>query len=152
MKKINYKKLLISILIPVFLSLIIGLIIKDYNDYNNLIKPFFAPPGILFPIIWTILYILMGVSAYIIYNQTKNIKDLTIYLIQLIINLFWSALFFIFKLRFLAFIWILFLIILVIIMIYQFYKISKLAAYLQFPYLIWIIFATVLNLAIFLLN
>jgi len=120
-----------------------------FNDYKDLIQPPLAPKAILFPIVWTILYILMGISAYII--DEKN-GSLTLYYIQLFVNAMWSIIFFVFKLRFLAFIWIILLIVLVVIMIKNFLKINKTAGYLQIPYLLWLIFASYLNLGVYLLN
>ena len=152
--KIDYKKLIISILIPLLLGTLVGLLTSSSNDYSVMINPSFAPPGYLFPIVWTILYILMGISSYIVSESLSDGVDnaLKIYFIQLIVNLLWSFIFFTFELYFLAFLWIVLLIILVIIMIVKFYKIDKLSAYLQIPYLIWLIFAAILNFAIFLLN
>ena len=118
-------------------------------NYESLTLPSLAPPGITFPIVWTILYILMGISAYLI---SQKDKVPTIYYIQLFVNALWSIIFFVFKLRLLAFFWIVLLIFLVVIMIYKFYKIDKTAAYLQIPYLLWIAFASYLNLSIYLLN
>lgn len=148
------KKLAISIAIPVISGFIIGLISSSYTNYTELNLPSFAPPSILFPIVWTILYTLMGISAYLI-NDTKSYKKrkaLSIYKIQLIINLLWSIIFFVFNLKTLAFIWIILLIIAVISMIKSFYSISKLAGLLQIPYLLWLIFASILNLSILFLN
>lgn len=148
--KINYKKLITYILIPVILGSIIGLITK--NNYKEIIMPDFTPPRILFPIVWSILYILMGISRYLISDKENNNKAITIYRLQLIINLLWPILFFSFKLLFFSFIWIILLIILVIIMIIKFYKLSKTSALLQIPYLLWIIFASILNYTIYTSN
>lgn len=150
----NLKKLLVSILIPVVSGIIIGLISSSYNNYSNLNLPSFAPPGILFPIVWTILYTLMGISSYIIdeSNSYKKRKALSIYKIQLVINLLWSIIFFVFDLKTLAFVWIILLIVAVITMIKEFYNINKTAAYLQVPYLLWLIFASILNLSVIFLN
>ena len=142
-----------SILIPVILGGIVGLIISNFMDYNTLQKPPLAPPGFLFGIVWTILYILMGVSYGIL--DTRKLVDEKInkiYYTQLIVNLIWPILFFIFKARLLAAIWIILLLILIIYMIFTFYKKHKLAAYLQIPYLIWTAFATYLNIGIYILN
>lgn len=152
--KINFKNLIISILVPVLLGALVGLITAGSNNYSNLNQPFFAPPGILFPIVWTILYVLMGISDYLI-KESHSVyqrKAIFTYQLQLIVNLLWSIIFFLLKLRTFAFIWILLLIILVISMIKQFAKISKVAAYLQIPYLLWLIFASILNLTIIFLN
>ena len=152
--KINIRKLLISIIIPIVLGGIVGLLTSSFNNYNDIIQPSFAPPGILFPIVWSILYILMGISSYIISESNSYDKDscLGIYIIQLIVNLLWSFLFFTFKWYLISFLWILFLIVLVVIMIVMFFKISKLSAYLQIPYLLWLIFAAILNFSIYILN
>ena len=136
--KIDYKKLLQFTLVPVVLGAIVGIITASNSNMSSII------PSWVFPIVWTILYILMGISSYIIYEYSKTIPK--IYIIQLIINLLWSFIFFKFKLFILAFIWILFLILLVIIMIKEFLSINKLAGYLQIPYLIWLFIALFLNL------
>ena len=152
--KVNLKKLIINILVPVFLGAIVGFLTSSSNGYKLLNQPSFAPPGILFPIVWTILYILMGVSSYLISesNSVYENKALSIYKLQLVVNLLWSFLFFTFKLYLLSFIWIVLLIILVIVMIKRFYKISKISALIQIPYLLWLIFAAILNFSIYILN
>lgn len=148
--KINYKKLITYILIPVILGSIIGLITN--NNYKEIIMPDFTPPRILFPIIWSIIYILMGISRYLISDKENNNKAITIYRLQLIINLLWPILFFSFKWFLFSFLWILLLIIVVILMIIKFFKLSKTSALLQIPYLLWIIFASILNYTIYTLN
>ena len=150
--KIDFKKLLIYILIPVGLGTIVGLLTN--NSYNDMIQPSFAPPGIIFPIVWSILYTLMGISAYIVDRSgSYNSKEaMTVYYIQLAINLLWSFIFFTFKAYLLGFIWILLLIILVVCMIKRFYEINKVSGLIQIPYLIWLVFAAILNLSIFILN
>ena len=142
-----------SILLPVIVGGIVGLIISRFIDYNSLEKPFLAPPSIVFPIVWTILYILMGIS----YGRLKS-KELTdektniIYYVQLGINALWSIFFFVLKWRLFSFFWIILLDIAVILMIINFYKKDKVAGLLQIPYLLWSLFATYLNLGIYLLN
>ena len=142
-----------SILVPVILGGIVGFITSSFIDYNSLQKPPLAPPAIIFPIVWTILYILMGVS----YGRLKS-KGLTdekinrIYYLQLIINLLWSFIFFVFKWRLFAFFWIILLDISLIIMIIRFYQKDKIAGRLQIPYLLWSLFATYLNFGILFLN
>ena len=152
--KINIRKLIVYILIPVILGGIVGLLTGAGSNYNDLIQPDFAPPSIVFPIVWTILYILMGISSYIISETRSYEKEdaLFLYIIQLIFNLLWSFVFFTFGWYLLAFIWILVLIALVVLMIRKFYFISKISAYLQIPYLLWLVFASILNLSIFILN
>lgn len=142
-----------AILVPVILGAIVGFITSGSMDFDMLIQPSFAPPAILFPIVWTILYVLMGVSYGIL--KTKNLTNDRInklYYSQLIVNLLWSIIFFTFKWRLFAYFWILVLIVLVVLMIKEFYEKNKTAGLLQIPYLIWIVFASFLNLSIYLLN
>lgn len=142
-----------SILIPVIIGGIVGIIISGSIDYNSLEKPFLAPPSIVFPIVWTILYILMGVSyGMLLSKDLVDSKVNIIYYLQLFVNAMWSIFFFTLKWRLFAFIWIILLAILVIIMIVEFYKKDKLSGLLQIPYLIWILFASYLNISIYLLN
>lgn len=153
-----------SILIPVIVGGIVGLLISKFIDYNTIHKPSLSPPSIAFPIAWTILYILMGISYGILKNQYINnlsilnnkegklLSTKQLYYVQLAVNTLWSIIFFIFKWRLFAFIWILILIILVILMIIDFYKKNKLAGLLQIPYLLWLIFAAYLNLGVYILN
>lgn len=142
-----------SILIPVIVGGIIGLIISKSIDYNNLIKPILSPPSILFPIVWTILYILMGISYAILESNSQvDSKINFIYYFQLFVNALWSIFFFSLKWRLFSFIWILLLDVLVIIMIIKFYNKNKTSGLLQIPYLLWILFASYLNLGVYLLN
>lgn len=147
------KNYLRSIFITVILGGIVGLIISGFIDYNILQKPPFAPPSSLFPVVWTILYILMGISYGILKsNDLIDSKINLIYYSQLIVNLLWPIAFFILNWRLFSFFWILLLIGLVINMIIQFYNKNQLAGLLQIPYLIWLIFAAYLNLGVYLLN
>ena len=117
-------------------------------------RPPLSPSGIVFPIAWSILYLLMAISLYIV-SETKSLdieKSYLIYIAQLIVNSLWTLLFFGLKLRLFSFIWIILLIILVIIMIKNFYDKNKLSGLLQIPYLLWLIFAGYLNLMIYILN
>lgn len=150
---LKFKVFAKSILIPVIVGGIVGLIISGSIDYNSLQKPVLSPPSILFPIMWTILYILMGISYGIL--KSNNLTDSNInliYYLQLFVNAMWSIIFFTLKFRLFAFIWIIILDILVIIMIIKFYNKNKLSGLLQLPYLLWILFASYLNLSIYLLN
>lgn len=146
----NKFKLFIDILIPVAIGGIVGFIINPYIDYNSLVQPPLSPPSIVFPIVWTILYVLMGISYYLLKNPSK--KEKIIYFIQLGVNALWSVFFFIGKFYLFSFIWIVLLDVLVIFMTGIFYHNNKASAYLQIPYLIWILFATYLNLGIYILN
>ncbi len=151
---IKIKNLIISILIPLVAGIIGSLLGNASQGFEELIKPSFAPPGFIFPIVWTILYILMGISFYIIYNSNSEYRKraIIIYFIQLILNMLWTLIFFRLNLLLFAFIWIIVMIIFVILMIYYFYKINKISAFLQIPYLIWLIFAGILNFSIYVLN
>lgn len=149
----NKKLWLKNILIPVILGGIVGLIISMFMDYNELNKPPLSPPGFIFGIVWTILYILMGISYGILdYKNLIDTNTKNIYYLQLFVNLLWPIAFFVFKWRLFAFIWLLLLVALIIKMIIKFYRRDKIAAYLQIPYLLWSIFASYLNIGVYLLN
>ena len=146
-------KRIIYSLLPVVGGAIVGLIISGYMDYRDMVKPPLSPPGIVFPIVWTILYILMGISYFIATKDNKDVKELDqIYLLQLFVNFLWPVIFFVLKLYFTAFLWIILLIILVVAMIKELLNRNKISGYLQIPYFIWLLFATYLNLGITLLN
>ena len=151
----NVKTYIKSILVPVILGGIVGFITMQFMDYQTLEKPLLAPPSIVFPIVWTIIYILMGISYAMLKTKNINIVDSkikNIYYVQLFVNLSWPILFFVFKARLFAYFWLIFLTILVAIMIERFYKKDKIAGLLQIPYLLWLFFASYLNLSIYLLN
>ena len=123
--------------------------------YATLQKPSFNPPNYLFGPVWSILYLLMGISLILIYKSpiSKNRNNaLRMFIIQLGLNFFWSILFFTFHMILGAFIEIILLCIAIILMIFASYKVNKTSAYLQVPYLLWVTFATVLNASILLLN
>ena len=144
----------IAVLIPIAVGTLSALFSGNMQIYSSINKPALSPPGILFPIVWTILYILMGISSYIIHKSSdpKRKSALRTYALQLFFNFYWSIIFFRFNLYFTAFVWLLVLIFLVIKMIRQFYRINPISAYLQVPYLLWCLFATYLNFMIFRLN
>lgn len=155
--KINYKLLTICIALPLAVGALAGLLTSSSMEtFNKLNKPALSPPGFLFPIVWTILYILMGVSSYLVLTsgQGRNkIKDaLFTYVLQLIFNFFWSIWFFNLEWYLFAFIWLLILWVVIFNTIVSFYEISKVAAYLLIPYLLWVTFAGYLNYSIYLLN
>lgn len=158
----DVRNFLISVMIPLLvgatssmLSRIIGQI-TNVQMYSDLIKPMFAPPALIFPIVWNILYILMGIAAYKIWKKGYckiPVRDsLFYYGLQLFLNFMWSVLFFGLGLRLTALIDLLLLIVVVIIMISKFYKINKKSAYLNIPYLLWLMYAGVLNYYIWILN
>lgn len=124
--------------------------------YKGLNKPFFSPPNYVFGPVWTLLYFLMGVSLFLIWEKgfkNKHAKEgRTYFIIQLILNFFWSAIFFWLHAPFAALIEIIFMWGAILFTILKFYKVSKPAAYLLIPYLAWVSFATLLNASIVLLN
>lgn len=138
MKKNDYKKLILYIAIPLLLGGIVGFITsKESMNYNGIVD------GWVFPIVWSILYILMGISSYIVRN---NKELMSIYKVNLVINLLWPIIFFILNFKVFGFFWILLLILVVGYMMYKFYNKNKISAYLLIPYLLWLIFASILNL------
>ena len=146
-------KRIIYSLLPIVGGALVGLIISGYMNYGDMVKPPLSPPSYIFPIVWTILYILMGISYFIATKDNGNDKELNqIYILQLLVNFFWPIIFFVLKMYFTAFFWIILLLILVIIMIKELLKNNKISGYLQIPYFIWLLFATYLNIGIFLLN
>lgn len=121
----------------------------------NLVKPLLSPPGWLFPVVWTILYILMGISAARIWQfpeSAQRSRSLNLYVAQLVVNFFWSLIFFNAQAYGFAVIWLLLLWGLVLWMILEFRKIDPVAAWLQIPYLIWLTFAAYLNIGVWILN
>lgn len=155
--KINRGLLLKCIAVPLLVGVVSALISGGgMETFSRLNQPPLSPPGWLFPVVWIILYTLMGISSYLILTSEKDKKEiqkaLTVYAYQLIVNFLWPTFFFNFGWYLFAFIWLVLLWVLILIMIIQFYQISKPAAYLMIPYLIWVTFAGYLNLAIWWLN
>jgi len=125
----------------------------NFDIYSRINKPFLAPPKLIFPIAWTILYVMIGVSYYLlIKDEIVDRKAKAVYYGQLFLNFLWSFIFFGANFFLLSLINILLLDIFVWCMIYLFYKKNKISAYLLIPYFLWILFATYLNLAIWLIN
>jgi len=149
--KINFKKLILCVIITFVIGSFFALL-TDNSFYQNLIKPF-EVPAIVFPIVWSILYILMGISLYWIIDSNKeNNKAILVYFIQLLVNSLWTLFFFGRQWFLFSFYWIILLIALVVLMILLFYQIDKKAAYINIPYLFWLIFAAYLNYMIYYLN
>ena len=131
----------------------IGLLTSGSMDFDMLKKPPLSPPAILFPIVWTILYVLMGVSYGLVKDRsTPDSTDSLVYYLQLGVNLLWPVAFFVLKWRLFAFFWLLLLDALVIIMALRFCRKDKTAGRLQIPYTIWVLFATYLNFGVWILN
>lgn len=153
MKK--YYKLIISLLIPLIIGFFGSVFTMNSVStwYAELNKPFFNPPGWIFAPVWTLLYIMIGISIYLTWTSKENKKKtFIVFGVQLFLNFIWSILFFGNHLIGLAFADIFLLWIAIIFNIYFCYKISKKSAYLLIPYLLWVSFASILNLAIWILN
>ncbi|MGN1182212.1 MAG: TspO/MBR family protein [Faecalibacillus sp.] len=151
----NKKILIISIIIPLFVGGISSyLTYHQLALYQKLNLPPLAPPGQLFSIIWTILFVLMGISSYYIYvsHHPKKETALLIYAFQLFINFCWPLFFFNLHNYFMAFMILIVLLILIITMMYIFYQIKPLSCYLNILYLLWVCFALYLNFFIFINN
>ncbi len=151
MKTINWKVLILNLILPLAAGGIASLLTStSMQQYQNLYKPPLAPPGYLFPIVWTILFLLMGIAAYFVtISEAPNKKyALTLYGIQLVANVIWSIIFFNFNAYLVAFTWLLLLWFLIFLTWQEFRSISSTAGKLLVPYLAWVTFAGYLNLAI----
>ena len=149
----NRKLLIKSIALPLLVGAVAGLLTRNaMQDFDVLIKPPLSPPGWLFPVVWTILFTLMGISAAIVYTKNRMNKGLLINGIQLLVNFLWSIIFFNLRAFLFSFIWLILLWVLIITMILEYMKTDKVAAYLQIPYLLWVTFAGYLNYMIYILN
>ena len=151
MKKITTS--LFYLFLPIVLGSIVGFLISGSIDYTSLNQPPLAPPKIFFPIAWSIIYLLMGISYFLFRRENEYaVVEPVVYYLQLFVNLLWSIIFFVWKWRFFAILWILLLDFLVIFLLYLFFKKKKISAYLNIFYLLWILFATYLTIGIYLLN
>lgn len=158
MKNKNFLKLIIALIIPQLFAIIGSLftITTEGSWYSLLLKPGFNPPNWLFGPVWTLLYLLMGIAAFLIWRQGLEKKEirfsLLIFIFQLALNLFWSFIFFTLKSPAIAFTEIISLWFAILATTLAFYQISKPAAYLLIPYIIWVSFAAFLNYNIWMLN
>ena len=154
---INFKKLAKSIAIPLLIGAAAGFLTKSGMDtFQTLNQPPLTPPPIVFPIVWTILYALMGISFYLVSTNSPSPEEFAqaraTYLVQFVLNFLWPFFFFNFGWYLFSFFWLIALWFTVLIMIKQFADISKAAAWLNVPYLIWLTFAGYLNLGVWWLN
>ena len=152
---IRLKSLIINLLIPLSVGSLAGFLTMDsMKVYKNLNQPCFAPPSLLFPIVWTALYILMGISSYIVYESNSALKSsaLKVYTLQLLMNFIWPLIFFNAQMYLFSFVWLILIWCFVSWMIILFCKIKPLSGYLQVPYLLWLTFAAYLNIGIYFLN
>ena len=152
---INLKRLVISLLIPLATGGIAGLITgRAAGQYGELVKPPLSPPSWVFPVVWTVLYILMGVAFYLVWQSDMPAKKtaMRLYFIQLFMNFVWPILFFNFEAYGFSFIWLLVLWIMILLTTISFFAADKRAGLLMLPYLIWTAFAGYLNLGVYILN
>ena len=146
---------IISLLFFIAVPLLGGYLSSQFlmaETYSQLYRPDFFPPAWLFAPAWTILYILMGTAAYLVWRKGDAKKQLSLFSVQLVVNLLWTPIFFGLHQYFWAFVEILALLVLIILTIISFEKKSKTAAYLMLPYLFWVSFATILNYVVFMTN
>lgn len=153
----NFLKLVGSIFICFLPGIIGGFFTTNnlYPWYDTLVKPFYNPPNWVFAPVWTILYTLMGISLFLVIKSEKpkaKTQGLIFFAAQLVLNGLWSIIFFGLHQIFWAFVLIIVLILLICLTIWKFYIISKPAAFILFPYLLWVSFAAVLNLSLYFLN
>lgn len=151
----NRKKFIFFLVLPLAVGALAGFLTKNsMMIYKDLNRPALSPPGWIFPIVWTILYLLMGLGSYLIAQSAspKRKEALRLYAIQLFLNFIWSLVFFNLQNYLLAFLILLLLWYFIIRMISAFRSVNQTAALMQIPYLLWVTFAGYLNLSIVLLN
>ena len=152
---INWKKLLLFLAIPLVAGGLATLLSGGMDSYQVMNQPPLSPPGWIFPVVWTVLYLLMGIGAARVSLSApspERSKGLNLFIVQLVVNFFWSLIFFNARAYGFAFLWLLLLWVLVALMILSFRKIDPIAAWLQLPYLLWLTFAAYLNAGVWYLN
>lgn len=154
--KIQWKPLLIALAIPLGVGALSALVSGGMGNYAQLNRPPLSPPGWIFPIVWTVLYLLMGYASYRVYlsnaPQEEKRRALLLYGAQLVLNFLWSPVFFGLQWRLIAFFLLIALWVLVVLTMQAFSKIDELSGDLLLPYVLWITFAAYLNLGAYLLN
>ena len=141
------------ILIPLAVGGLAAFLTRGNMDvFDTVTKPPLTPPAIVFPIVWSILYVLMGIGAARVYLKNPNSSAISVFGINLFFNFFWSIIFFNMRAFCFAFVWLLALLAIVIAMTVKFYREDKVAGLLQIPYCIWLLIAGYLNLFICLAN
>ena len=150
-------KLIASILLPLGIGGIAGMFTTEAIPgwYASLNQPSFNPPNWVFGPVWTTLYIIMGISLYLIWKMEagkERNQAIFVFMVQLLLNFFWSFFFFYFKMIGVALIDIVALWIMIVVILFRFYKLKPIASYINIPYLLWVPFATALNVAYFFLN
>ena len=154
--KRSIKNLLIALAIPLAVGGLAALLSGGMKDYKTLNQPPLSPPGWLFPIVWTILYLLMGYASYRVYtadtDPASKRRALILYGVQLFFNFLWPILFFRFHLYLTAFLVLAVLWVFIYLTIRTFSAVDERAGDLLLPYILWVTFAGYLNLGVFLLN
>ena len=157
MKRNTWKIYALGIALPEAVGALAGLLTREGTRRyaETILKPPLSPPPIVFPIVWSVLYALMGVGAARVYltpdSETRT-QGLRLFLIQLFFNFVWSFLFFSFQAFGFAFVWLAILFALIVMMALTFYQADRSAGLLQIPYLLWVFFAGILNLGVWMLN
>ncbi len=155
--KIKWKSLLVCLAIPLAIGGLSALITNNaMKHFSSLNQPPLSPPAWLFPVAWSILYLLMGWASYLIWTAKAEAEQktgaLTLYAVQLIFNFFWSLFFFNGKAYLFSFIWLVIMEILIVLTTKKFWKIRPFAGKLMIPYIVWVVFAAYLNFGIWQLN
>lgn len=154
---IRPKPFLVCLAVPLITGVLAALVTGgSMGIYQILNKPPLSPPGWLFSVVWTLLYILMGIASYLVYisdapAEKKN-TALKVYALQLVVNFLWPIWFFSLNMYLFSFVWLVLLWVLVVLTALLFYRINKTAGYLMIPYLLWVSFAGYLNLSVYLMN
>lgn len=156
-KSILILKFVVAIVIPLGLGSVAGLVTSEAIPewYASLNRPSFSPPNWLFGPVWTSIYILLGISLFLVWKQAPGSdrnKALLMFGVQMVLNFAWTFIFFYFKMLQLALIEIVFLWLSILLMMLWFYKVKPLAAYLNIPYILWVTFATLLTAGYYYLN
>ena len=156
-KKVDIKLLAKCIAIPLLVGAVSAIVSGGGMEvFESVTKPPLSPPAWLFPVVWTILYTLMGISSYLILTsgaeEEQINRAIALYGYQLAVNFLWPTFFFNFQWYLFSFFWLVLLWVLVFLMILRFWKIDRTAALLNIPYLVWLTFAGYLNLGIWWLN
>ena len=157
MKNLPWKKIIIWVLVSELTGFLAGLISRSGTNLYEMtaMKPPLSPPGWVFPVVWTILYALMGIGAGLVWNEPPSPSrslGMNLMVVQLVVNFFWPLLFFNAQAYGFSFLWLLLLWGLVLLMILTFRRTVPLAAWLQIPYLLWLTFAVYLNAGVWYLN
>ena len=157
MKRKQWLTYVVSVVLAEAVGFLAAVLSREGTQYfiASVAQPPLSPPAAVFPIVWGILYALMGISAGRIWLSSESVsrdRGINLYIIQLVMNFFWTLIFFNLRAYGLASVWLIVLWLVVLAMILQYYKVDRLAAWLQIPYLAWLTFAAYLTLGVWILN